>query len=123
MKFTDGVRDQIRKRANDRCEMCGAITAYHQVHHRRPRGMGGSKDTASGTAANGLWVHPSCHAKIESDREKAYEKGYLVYQGHDPAKVPVKIGLHWYLLDEDGSRSLWSGPHTPQSDDGYGAGA
>lgn len=115
MKFTDEVRDLIRKRSKDRCEMCGAIALYHQVHHRRPRGMGGSKDPASGTAANGLWVHPSCHTKIESDREQAYAKGYLVHQGKDPAKVPVKIGRFWYLLDENGDRFLVTDPHTHQS--------
>ena len=115
MKFTDEVRNAIRKRAKDRCEMCGTVASYHQVHHRRPRGMGGSKDPASGTAANGLWVHPSCHTKIESNREQAYEKGYLVRQGQDPAKVPVKIGRFWYLLDENGGRSLVTDPHTIRS--------
>lgn len=64
--------------------------------------MGGSTDPASGSPANGLWIHPSCHAKIESNREQAYQKGYLVHQGKDPSKIPVKIGLFWFLLTEDG---------------------
>lgn len=115
MKFSDEVRDLIRKRAKDRCEMCGAVALYHQVHHRRPRGMGGSKDPVSGSPANGLWVHPSCHAKIESRREDAYQKGYLVRQSQDPREVPVRIGRFWYLLDESGGRSLVTSPHTSQS--------
>ncbi len=103
VKFTPQVQEQIRARANGRCEMCGAIAMYHQIHHRRPRGMGGSKDPACGTAANGLFVHPGCHAKIESNREQAYQKGYLVRQGQDPAAIPVRRGRLWYLLGEDGS--------------------
>lgn len=111
MQFKPEVREIIRKRAKDRCEMCGAITAYHQIHHRRPRGMGGSKDPASGSPANGLWVHPGCHVKIESNREQAYEKGYLVRQGHDPSQIPVKIGYLWYLLNNDGTMT----PANPQT--------
>jgi 5-methylcytosine-specific restriction protein A len=114
MKFTEKVRETIRKRADNRCEVCGSLAQYHQIHHRRPRGMGGSKDPAVGSAANGLWVHPGCHTKIESYRDQAYMKGYLVHQSHDPAKIPVKIGMFWYLLDENGGRSLVKDPHTAQ---------
>lgn len=115
MKFSEETRSLIRKRANDRCEVCGARTPYHQIHHRRPRGMGGSRDPLAGSAANGLWIHPSCHAKIESNRDEAYEKGYLVHQGHDPSAVPVKVGLHWYLFTHDGTKVVWTDPHNPQS--------
>lgn len=76
---------------------------YHQIHHRRPRGMGGSSDDACGTAANGIWVHPNCHGKIESNREQAYMKGWLVRQGHDPAAVPFKRYDKWVLLLPDGT--------------------
>lgn len=103
VKFTPAVQEQIRERAKGRCEMCGSLAMYHQIHHRRPRGMGGSKDPVCGTAANGLFLHPGCHAKIESNREQAYERGYLVRQGHNPAEVPVQRGSIWYLLGEDGS--------------------
>lgn len=65
--------------------------------------MGGSKDPICGSAANGLFVHPGCHSRIESDREQAYQKGYLVRQGQNPAEVPVKRGLRWFLFNEDGT--------------------
>lgn len=110
MKFTDKVREQIRERAKDRCEKCGSLALYHQIHHRRPRGMGGSKDPDTGSPANGLWVHPACHAKIESNREESLEAGYLVRQGVDPTAVPVKIGISWYLLDHQGGRTRISNP-------------
>lgn len=72
--------------------------------------MGGSKDPDSGSPANGLWVHPSCHAWIESNREEALANGYLVRQGTDPTTVPVKMGLHWYVLDHHGTRTRVSQP-------------
>ena len=38
MKFTEKVRKEIVARANGRCESCGSIAMYNQIHHRRPRG-------------------------------------------------------------------------------------
>lgn len=103
MKFTDKVRKQIETRSKGRCEVCGSLALYHQIHHRRPRGMGGSTDEACGTAANGIWVHPGCHAKIESNREQALAKGWLVPQGKNPAEVPFKKYNQWVLLLDDGT--------------------
>lgn len=105
MKFTDKTRRLIQERANDRCEICGARALNHQIHHRRPRGMGGSKDKASGTPANGIWVHPSCHARIESNREEALSNGWLVRQGKNPAETPFRRYDRWVILNEDGSMS------------------
>lgn len=79
---------------------------YHQFHHRRPRGMGGSKNAITGNACNALFLHPACHALVESNRETAIENGWLVRQGSDPSKVPVKLHFGWVLLLEDGSVSL-----------------
>ena len=113
MKFTDAVRSQIKERSKDRCEICGSIALYHQIHHRRPRGMGGSKDPACGTAANGIRVHPHCRAKIESNREQALQKGWLVKQGQDPAETPfLRYDRKWVLLKEDGSVMLTKSPLT-----------
>lgn len=105
VKFTDEVRKQIQERSKGRCEVCGSLALYHQIHHRRPRGMGGSTDEACGTAANGIWVHPSCHQKIESNREQALLKGWLVPQGQNPAEVPFKKYNQWVLLGDDGTIS------------------
>ena len=93
MKFTEKVRKEIVARANGRCESCGSIAMYNQIHHRRPRGMGGSRDPLSGSAANGLFVHPACHSKIESDRKQALENGQLVRQGIDPSTVSTNSSI------------------------------
>ena len=75
MKFTDEVRKQIKERSKERCEVCGALALHPQIHHRRPRGMGGSKDPVTGSAANGIWIHATCHSKIESQRSWAVDLG------------------------------------------------
>lgn len=113
MKFSDKTRDLIRKRAKDKCEVCGSLALYHQVHHRRPRGMGGTKDAVAGCAANGVWVHPHCHAMIESNRADALEKGWLVSQSQDPRKVPFKKHDGWAVLHEDGTYTMVPSPDRP----------
>lgn len=112
MKFTDEVRNQIKARAKDRCEICGSLALYHQIHHRRPRGMGGSKDPVVGTAANGLWVHPHCHEKIESQRKLAKTNGWLVSQSDDPSKIPLKKYNGWVMLHDDGTCTMIQSPDT-----------
>lgn len=110
MKFTETVRNQIKERSKQRCEVCTAYAFHAQIHHRKPRGMGGSKDPVSGSAANGLWVHPACHSKIESQRSWAFDRGYLVKQSDDPRTAPIKINGLWWLLDEEGNRKPSSCP-------------
>ena len=108
LRFSQEIKKLIWKRANDRCEVCGIMALHHQIHHRRPRGMGGSKDPISGSAANGVLVHPTCHARIESNREEALGNGWLVLQGHDPATVPFRKVFGWVLLHHDGTTSMSS---------------
>lgn len=104
MKFSTKVRDKIKTRAHGSCEVCGFTIGYSaQIHHRRPRGMGGSRSEQSGSISNGLFIHPKCHAQIESDRNKAMSMGFLIYQGDDPGKVPVRLWYGWHYLNNDGS--------------------
>ena len=90
MQFTAKAVAQIRARAAGLCELCGRPeTEAMQAHHRRPRGMGGSKDPVTGSAANGLWLHYECHRIVEENREHAIATGYLVWQHQDPTQVAV----------------------------------
>jgi 5-methylcytosine-specific restriction protein A len=75
--FPDSVRDIILTRSGGVCEIdgCGPATA---VHHRAPRGMGGSRGGWVNRAANGIAVSDACHAAIESDRETALKNGWLL---------------------------------------------
>jgi len=110
MSVTTTVLALLRERSVGRCEMCGRPAT--NTHHRRPRGMGGSKDPATDRPANLARLCGSgttgCHGWIENNRTAAEDCGWLVPQGHDPATVPILIMglggmLDWVLLDDDGN--------------------
>jgi hypothetical protein len=65
--------------------------------------MGGTKRSESGLPGNCLVVHPSCHAMIESNRQRALDNGWLVSQWRDPQTVPVKLWSGWAVITDDGS--------------------
>ena len=103
-KFTEKTRDLIKQRAKGRCELCGTpLPTAAQIHHRRPRGMGGTTTEESRSPANGLWLHFRCHERVERNREHAVEMGWLVPQAHDPAEVPVFLAVGWVLLSPEGT--------------------
>ncbi|WP_067428492.1 HNH endonuclease [Nocardioides jensenii] len=99
------VRGLVYARAGWCCEVCGrqlhdgnGWTQAHAVHHRRPRGAGGSSDPATNSPCNLLLVcgtgneDPStCHGLIESQRTLALANGWLVPQHGDPASTPVLV--------------------------------
>lgn len=118
---TRAQRDAVEDRAMGCCEMCGTPlitfshagdrTSYrpHSIHHRQPRGMGGTSRPEINSPANLLLVcgtgTTGCHGWIESNRAEAYTNGLLVGAGADPAEVPLLLeGGDWYLHDHDGGR-------------------
>ncbi|MER7014528.1 HNH endonuclease signature motif containing protein [Saccharopolyspora sp. NPDC000359] len=99
------------------CERCGVALGTN-VHHRRPRGAGGSKDPATNTPSNLLLLCGSgttgCHGWVESNRAAAYRHGWLLRSWQVPLDVPVRIhdrGL--VLLDDHGG--MTSAPESPSS--------
>ena len=99
---TRGVRRVVADRAGYCCELCGLAlhdgrtwTEIHSFHHRRPRGMGGSRDATSNTPANLLLLcgtgTSGCHGRIERDRPMAFAYGWLVVQRTDPSLTPVWV--------------------------------
>ena len=100
--FPQKVLDAVQLRSNGACEICG-LALIEQLHHRRPRAMGGSKAPDTNTASNCLGVCRACHSMVESRRGVAFERGWLVRQGQDPAAVPVmRWGCEVVLLDDLG---------------------
>lgn len=75
------------------------------VHHRRPRGMGGSRARAVSSAPNGVVLCGSgvsgCHGAVEANREAGRQHGFLVPQWRDPADVPVLHRLHGWSWARD----------------------
>lgn len=91
------VRQRSERFGYPRCEACGFPGVDH-IHHRRPRGIGGSRLPDTNDPGNLLALCAVCHASIESDRERAYSFGWLVRQGVKPADMPAFIhdlGMAW----------------------------
>ena len=87
------------------CAICGTAPAT-ELHHRLPRGMGGSAHNDQIHALSHIiWICADDHAQLErQDRENAYALGYLVHRGVQvPAEVSLMYRGHWVLLSDDGA--------------------
>jgi 5-methylcytosine-specific restriction enzyme A len=120
VQFTEKGRQIIRERAKDKCELCGTPAAETaQIHHRKPSGMGGTKNPTSRLVNNGLFVHFRCHQRIELNRAEALKNGWLVLQSGDLSQ-PVLLHYGWVVLHEDGSvyelGDLYQLPQQPSVD-------
>lgn len=111
--FPAAVAELVLARSEGACEImarCCTHTAT-DLHHRRPRGMGGSGRDDTNTAANALAACRACHMWVESNREWAIENGFLLGQ-RSSTDVPVwwrcarnKTGSKIMVyLREDGSK-------------------
>lgn len=87
------------------CVRCGLeqMPGDYEIHHRLPRGMGGTSKSATNKHSNLLLLCRDCHAWIEANRAEAYVFGWLVRRWQDPLDTPVmckRRGL--ILLDNNG---------------------
>jgi 5-methylcytosine-specific restriction protein A len=99
------TRRAVQGRFGGRCARCGGPGVT--VHHRKPRGMGGTRDPAINYPSNLLWLcgngTTGCHGWIEHNRASARRSGWLVPYGRDPTQVPVRLwDRRLVLLDNDG---------------------
>ena len=102
-----GTVAAVHSRAQVRCERCGTRESeYWSLHHRRPRGMGGSKNPALNAPSNILLLCGSgttgCHGWVESNRAEAYETGLLLHMWQIARETPVTLWHGTFLLDDDG---------------------
>lgn len=106
------VVDLVLERAQYSCELClvglGPTRGIGwALHHRRPRRIGGSRRADTNSPANLLALCAPCHEVIEVQRAVAYEGGWLLHAGDDPAVHPVLIGAdRWLYLAPDGAYAL-----------------
>lgn len=92
----------VLARAAESCERCG-FARPEQLHHRKPRGAGGSSDPAINSPSNLLAVCAPCHLSIERDRSVSREQGWLVRFEHDPATTPCWLaGRGFAFLTDSG---------------------
>lgn len=112
--FPAAVRKLVAARAREKCELCGRPLAGipASIHHRKPRGMGGTKDPSISGVANALLLcgtgTTGCHGFVERNRRDAVMNGWLVPRhGPPPDEVPFtdREGGTW-LLESDGNKRL-----------------
>jgi len=101
--FDPGVRELIIERCQGHCEICGLFTDSGQFHHRNPRRMGGTRRESLGRASNALYLHQSCHERVESNRHEAYVNGWLAYADDQPEMIRVLRWDGWCFLQDDGT--------------------
>jgi 5-methylcytosine-specific restriction protein A len=103
-EFPPAVRRVITEREGGMCAICGRQRGT-QIHHRRPRGMGGSRRHNTSTPACGLLVCDICHLGrdgVERQRSQALQNGWLVPQNKNPADCKVLYRYEWVRLDDAG---------------------
>ena len=89
------------------CELVGARGLSWSVHHRRPRGSGGTSLKWVNLPGNLILLCGSgttgCHGWIESHRAFARASGFLVRLNGDqlPTTVPVHHSVHGLVLLDD----------------------
>jgi 5-methylcytosine-specific restriction enzyme A len=104
------VRMTVVMRGGGNCEICNKplnSSQYVSLHHRKPRKMGGSRDTSLNEASNLMMICGSgtsgCHGYVESNRELSYTNGWLVHSYEIPNQKPVLIRDKFVVLDDEGN--------------------
>jgi 5-methylcytosine-specific restriction endonuclease McrA len=83
------ARKQALLRDGGRCRRC--LREAADVHHRRPKQRGGTKNTEILYGlSNLISVCRPCHSWIHSHPVDAYEQGWLVHSWQNPEDVPVR---------------------------------
>lgn len=103
--FPPNVLTVVHGRSEWVCEMCGKARASEH-HHRRARGMGGTRRESTSEASNCLHACRNCHRVAEMNRDLAKTLGWLVDQYSDPASTPVVYRGFPVLLDDLGNMAV-----------------
>ena len=100
----DGMADAVKARDGGCCVVCGLpVLGRGHIHHRKPRGMGGSGE--ANVLSNVLLLHPTCHLDfVEKHREKSQANGWLLQRWQEPEASPLLYMLNcWARLTNDGT--------------------
>lgn len=93
------TRQGVIDRDERRCRRCRAPMAH--LHHRKPRGLGGSRDPLINSPANLVCLCAGCHEWIERHRTESYDTGWLVHRRESPSDIPLLVGDYEIYLDDD----------------------
>lgn len=112
---TPATRTLVTDRSAGFCEVCGH-RAGSNIHHRAPRGMGGTKRNihtpewllhVCGSGTTG------CHGYIESHRDEAYTNGWLLRASADPSTPALLYRHTWVILTPDGGYDIYDIQNIP----------
>lgn len=100
------IKGLIRRRDDGICWHCGCEETT--IHHRKNRGMGGSKPEISDRPSNLLTICPEYNGLMESDvnaYREATENGWKLRNGMHSLEVPVWRYDHtWWILNDLGDK-------------------
>lgn len=87
------VRAEVHARSGMCCERCGSSLVWGggEMHHRRPRKMGGSSVPETNLPSNLVDLCSGCHGWVESHPDLAEVDGWHVRPWRNPADVPIRL--------------------------------
>lgn len=97
MNISEETRATVLRRDGYRCLRCfeSVMFTTGSIHHRKPRGMGGSRDPRINDLRNLVTLCGSgttgCHGHIEANRAEAYADGWLL-RSLDDLDTPMVVG-------------------------------
>lgn len=106
--ITPAQRQRTLERDGFACVRCGAGPFGLSIHHRQPRGMGGSTLAAQHAGTNLLSLCGDgvcgCHGWVESNRTQGYAEGWLVPRWAEPYEWAVRLPSGAWAAPRD---SFW----------------
>lgn len=111
-KDIETARGYVRGRDGFVCQMCGGHLGVGSIHHRKPKGMGGSallEHPSNLVTVCGLGNADGCHGKAHSNPQWARNHGWIVSRSLDPRDIPVDMHDGWFTLDDSGGRTPYIG--------------
>lgn len=104
--ISKAVQQIVEARSGGVCEVAaiGCTGEATQMHHRRPKGMGGDKRPATNAPGNLLHVCYACHRMIEDNRLDAALHGWLLHSEQSPAdEICTYRSFDGTILHDDGT--------------------
>lgn len=105
---TRDLRRAAWEREGGRCAVSGQPLGdqdgqtWH-LHHRRPKGMGGTSRADEDTLPNVIAVTPAAHRGIHAYPARSMPRGLLLSKAQpDPAACPVRLWRGWVFLAVEG---------------------
>lgn len=116
-----GVTYSVGKIVTERDGQCvarathpGSARQGEQIHHRKPRRMGGTKCSSTNQPANLIWLCRKCHDYIESNRTEARALGWILADFQVPALTQLRYLGKDALLDDAGKIRMVEPPSLPE---------